>query len=423
MTPRQKEPSHEGRVTGPGAGEMFQLFRNGQPRTKSELASLTGLSRTTVSARIDALLAAGLLVYGGDAASTGGRPPAQVMFNPAAGSVVAVEVGATHATISMVDLGGSILEQHSRPIDIAAGPQAVLDVLLAEVAQTRRSPVSPSPVLGFGIGLPGPVEHSTGRPMSPPIMPGWDGYDVPAYFRQYLDVPVLVDNEVNLLALGEHAANWSATDDLVFVKVATGIGAGLVLGGELQRGGRGAAGDLGQVRVSTRSSFDGSSGTGLTLESVASGTGIAADLRQRGFDVRDAAGVVALARAGEHAAIDAIRQAGRELGEVLSNVVALLNPSVIVLGGSIAGAGDHLLAGVREVIYQRCVPFSSQHLSVVSVAPGASPGVKGAALMVTHQLLSVEGVDLLVATGTLGKAAAAPLELPARGRSASRRSA
>ncbi|HWT32711.1 MAG TPA: ROK family protein, partial [Microbacterium sp.] len=233
---------------GLGAGDVFQLFRDGRARTKAEIATLTGLARSTVAPRVDALLAAGLLRPAGEAASTGGRPPARVAFNPLAGLVLAIDLGATHATVAIADLAGSILASTTHGVDIAAGPEPVLDQVLAEGTELLRT-APKVPLVGVGIGVPGPVEHSTGMPTNPPIMPGWDRFDVPAYVKRVFDVPVLVDNDVNILALGEQALSWPGVQDLVFVKVATGIGAGIISGGALQRGARGSAGDLGHVQV------------------------------------------------------------------------------------------------------------------------------------------------------------------------------
>lgn len=212
-------------AANPGAGEIFQILRDGTARTKAELATITGLARSTVALRVDALLAADLLRPAGEAVSTGGRPPARLAFNSRAGVVLAVDLGATHATSAVADLAGVILDSRTRTIDIGDGPESLLDLILDDAgALLEASRAAGIPLLGVGIGVPGPVEHSTGRPTNPPIMPGWDRFDIPAYVQRTFDVPVLVDNDVNILALGEQATTWPHVDDLVFVKVSTGIG-------------------------------------------------------------------------------------------------------------------------------------------------------------------------------------------------------
>lgn len=382
----------------PGAGDILQILRDGQARTKAELATITGLARSTVSGRVDALLSAGLLRPAGEAASTGGRPPARVAFNPTAGFVLALDLGATHATVAIADLAGRILDSHTRSIDIADGPVTVLDASLADgFSLLERAALSPQLLVGVGIGVPGPVEHSTGRPTNPPIMPGWDRFDVPGYVQRTLDVPVFVDNDVNILALGEHAIAWPAASDLIFVKVSTGIGAGIISSGILQRGAQGSAGDMGHVHVPHTRDIVRDADDDRDLEAIASGSAIAADLRAQGFDVFGSGEVADLVRGGNAIAIEATRQAGRVVGEVLASVVNLLNPSIIVLGGTIARAGEHLLAGVREVVYRRSIPLATQHLAIVQSQAGERAAVIGAAIMVTREVLSPASIDAQLA--------------------------
>ncbi|WP_411155971.1 ROK family protein [Microbacterium sp. NIBRBAC000506063] len=206
--------------------------------------------------------------------------------------------------------------------------------------------------------------------------------------QQSFDVPVLVDNDVNILALGEQVTSMPTAKDLIFVKVATGIGAGIIAGGQLQRGAQGSAGDMGHVRVPHSPDSPHAPGEDRDLEDLASGSAIAASLRAAGLDVADSNGVVDLVRAGNTTAIEATRQAGRVVGEVLATVVNLLNPSTIVLGGSIARAGEHLLAGVREVVYRRSIPLATQHLAIVQSQAGERAAVIGAAIMVIREVLS-----------------------------------
>lgn len=392
----------------PGTGEIFQILRDGHARTKAELAALTGLARSTVSSRVDALLAADLLRPAGEAVSTGGRPPARVAFNPRAGLVLAVDLGATHATVAVADLAGVILDARTRAIDIGEGPEALLDAILGEGSALLAATAGGLPLVGVGIGVPGPVEHSTGRPTNPPIMPGWDRFDVPGYVQRTFDVPVLVDNDVNILALGEQATSWPRVDDLVFVKVSTGIGAGIIAGGQLQRGAQGSAGDMGHVQVPMSAGSARQPGDERDLEALASGSALAVALRAEGHDVHNASDVVGLVRAGNAAAIEATRQAGRDVGEVLATVVNLLNPSIIVLGGSIARAGEHLLAGVREVVYRRSIPLATQHLAIVQSQAGDRAAVLGAAIMVAREVLSPANVDRYVAAKGSKSAGSAP---------------
>jgi predicted NBD/HSP70 family sugar kinase len=384
---------------GSGPGALLQVMLDGRARTRSELAELTGLARSTIAARIDLLLASGLVRAAGSATSTGGRPPTRIEFNPLAAIVLAMDLGATHASVAITDLNATVLAIRHLSLMIADGPEPVLDRCLATAAELLATdkPWASASLAGIGIGVPGPVEHSTGRPVNPPIMPGWNRFDIPGYVQRVFDVPVLVDNDVNVLALGEHAVSWSSTRDLLFVKVATGIGAGIIAGGELQRGTTGSAGDMGHVQVPYSRDSPRPAGDERDLEAIASGTAIAAELRALGLDVPDSAAVVELVRSGHPEAIMTTRQAGREVGEILATVVNMLNPSVIVIGGSIARAGEHLLAGIREVVYRRSIPLATQHLAIVQSQAGDAAGALGAAIMVIRHVLTETSIEGMLA--------------------------
>lgn len=384
-------------TTAPGAGTLLRLLRDGRPRTRSELATVTGLARSTVTQRVDALLASGLIGPAGEAASTGGRPPTTFSFRPGARVVLAADLGATHARMALTDMSGTVLAEERADLDIALGPEPVLDCVVDTgrrlLDDARRTT---GELLGLGVGLPGPVQHSTGRAVNPPIMPGWDDFDVPGYVHDRIDVPVLVDNDVNIMAIGEHHTAWPSASHLMFVKVATGIGCGIISEGRVYRGAQGAAGDMGHIHVPSGDDRPCRCGNTGCLEAVASGAALAASLTAEGVPADGARDVVELARSGSVPALRALRQAGRDIGEVLAASVNMFNPSVIVIGGALAQAGDHLLAGVREVIYQRSLPLATEHLSIVSSMAGESAGVVGAAAMVIEHCLSPAHVDALV---------------------------
>jgi len=379
-----------------GASELFQLLRDGTPRTRAELAATTGLARSTIALRVGELIDLGLVSPVNDAQSTGGRPSSQFALNQTARVVLAADLGATHATIAVANLSGKILTRTSGPIDIADGPESVL-AWMVEVGRKQLDELGlkRSDVISIGIGLPGPVEHDSGRPVNPPIMPGWDGFDVPARVRQDFDVPVLVDNDVNIMALGEQAFAWPQVDNLIFVKVATGIGSGVISSGRLQRGAQGIAGDIGHVRIARGDGVACHCGNLGCLEAMASGPAIAKTLRALGHNVESNASVIELVREGNIDAIQAIRQAGRDLGEVLTACVSLMNPSVIVVGGSMAAVGEHIIAGVREIIYTRSMPLATSHLTIAASAAGAEAAILGASLLAIHHALSPENIDKL----------------------------
>ncbi|WP_026931452.1 ROK family protein [Glycomyces tenuis] len=397
MTDDSAEPRRPAATTPAGAGTLLPMLRDGVPRTRSELSTLTGLARSTVAGRIDALLAAGLIAPTGETASTGGRPPATFAFNPAARITLGADLGATHARLAVTDLAGKVLAGANADLDIALGPEPVLDwvverghKLLDEVGRPETD------LLGVGIGLPGPVEHSTGRAVNPPIMPGWDGFDVPDYVRRRWDVPVLVDNDVNIMALGEHFSAWPDSEHLLFIKAATGIGCGIIAEGRVYRGAQGAAGDMGHIKVSGADEALCRCGNTGCLEAVASGAAIAAKLTEQGVEASGSLDVVGLARAGSVPALRLVRQAGRDIGEVLAGAVNFFNPSIIVIGGSLALAGDHLIAGVREVIYQRSLPLATRHLRIAAARTGETSGAIGAGVMVIEHALDPDRVDALL---------------------------
>ncbi len=374
---------------------MFQLLRDGQPRTRAELAQLTGLARSTVASRVDTLIRLGLVAPYGGAASTGGRPPSLFALNPGARVVIGADLGATHARVILSDLSGTELESERAELLITDGPERVLGWLTQTIgALLTRAGRSVAELAAIGIGLPGPVEHETGRPMNPPIMPGWDRIDVPALVQRSYSVPVLVDNDVNIMALGEQRFHWPDITEFMFIKVATGIGAGIISSGALQRGAQGTAGDLGHVRVPRGGEVWCRCGNTGCLEALAGWPALAVALNaQTGLTLSSSADVIRLVRSGDSTAIQVIRQAGRDIGDVLATCVNLTNPSVIVIGGSLAQAGEHLLAGIREVVYRRSLPLATEHLRVVPSLAGQRAGVLGAAVMAIAHVLSPEAIE------------------------------
>ncbi|MGH2710497.1 MAG: ROK family protein [Actinomycetota bacterium] len=381
-------------VTGlPTPGAMLRLIRDGEATTRADLAQLTGLARSTVAQRVDALISSRLVRETSEGASTGGRPPAVLAFNQGAGVILAADLGATHSRLAVTDLAGVVLAETASEMNIAEGPKVVLDWLegtfqglLTEMGR------SVADVRGIGIGVPGPVEFATGRPVSPPIMPGWDGFPIPERFESF-SVPVLVDNDVNIMALGEHWSHWRETDHLIYIKVGTGIGCGIVAGSTIHRGAQGAAGDIGHIRVTDDPSVVCACGNIGCVEAIAGGGALARQLSNLGFQAETGRDAVALVRAGNPEAVRLVRQAGRFLGEVLAAATNFFNPGVIVIGGDVAHAHEQLFAGVRETVYQRSLPLATRHLRIARSELGDRAGIIGAAVMIIERLFSPEAVD------------------------------
>ena len=375
-------------------GYLLGLLLDGTPRTRAELIAQTGMTRSTIRARLDALLGAGFVTDEGNDAFTGGRPANRFTFNARARVVLAADVGATHATIAITALDSTILARRQLSLNVGDGPEPVLGRLITEWrALLVEADGADATLAGIGIGLPGPVEHSSGRLNHPPIMPGWDGYHVPARLESEFGVPALVDNEVNLMALGEHATAFPHIDGLIVVKVATGIGSGFIANGVLHRGTVGAAGDIGHILALRGGDTPCHCGNTGCLEAVASGPAIATALRAKGIEARTNDDVVALVRSGCVEASRAVRQAGRDIGDVLAACVSMFNPSAIVVGGTLAAAGEALLAGVREAIYRRSLPLATEELRIVRSHVGEDAGVLGAATMAIQHALSPSIVD------------------------------
>lgn len=380
----------------PGVGEVFQLLRT-EPMTRAQLCAVTGQARSTIAARLDSLLEVGLIGQRSERAVAMGRPASSFFFRPDAGTVLAVDVGASHVRVGVTDLAARILTEQHLDLAVDRGP----GVVLGEVIKVARRllegiDLDTSRLTGLGIGLPGPVNHVSGRPSSPPIMPGWDGWDIIGTLREAFDVPVYVDNDANMMAIGEHALAWKDTNDLLFVKFATGVGLGIILDGRIRRGAQGSSGDIGHVRVPGGPPILCHCGGTGCLEAVVGVQTLAEQLRGAGLAAQTGADIVGLVRSGEKAAMQVIREAGRMAGEVLAGVVSLLNPSVIAVGGILAQAHEQLIAGIRETVYARSLPMATHDLRIVASVAGSRAGITGASTLVCDQVLSAGAVEALV---------------------------
>ncbi|MGH2614586.1 MAG: ROK family protein [Thermomicrobiales bacterium] len=379
------------------------------------VARETGLSRAVVAQRLSDLQAIGLIVGSGSETSSGGRPPRQLQFNANLGHVLVADLGATSIDVAIADLSGNVLVHRSEAAEIADGPEIILgrvEQLFDEIHIGAGS--VPGLLWGVGIGVPGPVEFTTARPVAPPIMPGWDGCPVRDRLSDRFGVPVWLDNDVNVMALGERAEGTAqGYEDIVFIKIGTGIGAGIISHGRLQRGAQGSAGDVGHIQVVSDTAVVCRCGNIGCLEAVAGGgaLGTAATraaqlgespmlaemLAQR--DTLSASDVVEAARYGDQISTKLLQQSGRHIGLMLATAVNILNPSLIVIGGGVASAGDVLLASIREVVYGRSLPLATRHLRIQQSTLGGRAGVIGLAVMVLDELFAPERVTTWIDGG------------------------
>ncbi|CAM5410682.1 ROK family protein [Streptomyces aurantiogriseus] len=401
-------PGRTGRGGGQaGAGDLLALVRTGRATTRGALQQATGLSRATVGQRLDRLFRAGWLREGAGGpvdSPLGGRPSITLEFDDAHAVVLAADLDTRHARAAVLSLTGELLAEHSGTLVVEDGPDTVLGELgrwfseLLEKAGRRADEVC-----GIGLAVPGPVDSETGRVVQPPIMPGWDGYDIRGRLaRAFTEhtgappVPVLVDNDANLMAYGEQRTAYRDCSAFVLVKVSTGIGAGVVVDGAIYRGVDGGAGDIGHIRVGADALCR--CGSHGCLAAVASGGAVARKLAETGVPAASGSDVRDLLAAGHPGAAALAREAGRRVGDVLATVVTLLNPGVLMIAGDLAGTS--FLTGVRELLYQRALPRSTARLEVVTSRLGERAGLVGAGGLVVEYLYAPERVEeRLVALG------------------------
>jgi glucokinase-like ROK family protein len=382
---------------------VLDAVRLGQSRSRLEIAQVTGLTRAVVAQRVGELIDRGLLGEGGTGPSTGGRPARRLRFQHGSGTVLVADLGATSIDVALTDLAGTILAHRAEQADVSAGPEMILGHVEALFDELLAAGEPIAPVWGIGIGLPGPVEFGTGRPVAPPIMPGWDRYPVRERFAARFNVPVWVDNDVNVMALGEWRHGVARGHaNVVFVKLGTGIGAGLISNGRLHRGAQGSAGDVGHIQVSDDPSSVCRCGNIGCLEALTGGAALARDATAAALEGRSprlaeilavagsvgAADVAVAAAHGDPVSVELLQRAGRGIGSMLAGVVNFFNPSLIVIGGGVAQAGDLLLAAIRETIYARSLPLATRDLLVQRSSLGNIGGVTGAAAMVVDELFT-----------------------------------
>lgn len=380
---------------------VVNLVRTHEASTRPEIGRVTGLGRGVVTQRVDQAIEMGFLEDGDFGPSSGGRAPRTLRFRSDRGRILVCALGALHIHVGVALLDGDILEAEHRAWDISRGPAETLDTAMAMIDELlARTP--DVPVWGVGVGVPGPVDFGTGRPVAPPIMPGWNGFDVRRKFEQRYDAPVWVDNDVNLLALNERARRRDEHADLIYCKIGTGIGAGLLSQGRLHRGANGAAGDIGHVRVRDSDVPCRCGKTGC-LEAVAGGWALVRDAEQAiadgatGYLARWAAEGKALtpeaisraAEDGDAVAIALVQRSARVVGESIAALVNMFNPGTIVVGGAVPSAGEIFLAEVRQRVYELSLPLATRDLTIAQSVDDIREPLRGGAEMVREQLFDV----------------------------------
>ncbi|GAA4607186.1 ROK family protein [Actinoallomurus liliacearum] len=361
------------------AAHIIGLVASGQATSRAELARLLGWAPSTVSAHVQELLDAGLLLESGEGRSRGGRRPRLLSVPAGEGVMLAADLGGHHARLAALDGTGRPQKVRDLEMDVSAGPEPVLDQIMDALEELGDG----RPVLGVGIGLPGPVDLD-GVMVGPSRMPGWHGYSVRERMSRRFQTPLVVENDANLMAMGETVARGPDLRDFVFVKAGTGVGAAVVSDGRLHRGARGFAGDITHNRVPAGGDRPCSCGNFGCLETIASGAALVAAVNGDGVDVKSTADLVRLARDRHPTVTTNVRFAGRQLGEVLTTIVNFLNPQAVVLSGALAGC-DLFVAAARGVLYERCLPPTTQDLEIAESVAGPDAGLLGIGRLILDQ--------------------------------------
>ncbi len=408
---------------------VLNYVRDHGPIARVMLAQRLGLSRTTVSSIVDALLQDGLVQEGNflNAAPRGGRRAILVHFNADAGRVLGVDVGRTHLTMILTNLAAEIVAQRSVSFDTDRGPEACLPILVSEIRTfVAASATSWEAIIGVGLGIPGPLSVDLHRLSSPPSMPGWDNVDIWEPLRAAFNKPLYIDNDANMGALGESrlGAGRGCTD-MAYVKIGTGIGCGLIINGRIYGGHQGSAGELGHLTIDENGPVCVCGNRGC-LETLAGARAIVADAQQRSSLARkqaseatntttqhsymytDIIDVIKAAQQGDAASIAALEHAGERIGLALAGLVNLFNPAIIVIGGGVARAGDSLLAPLRRVVASSSLPAAWKGTRILPGELGDTAIAIGAALMVLNAAFGTHEHSIPVTpTGTVASDSAA----------------
>src|SRR5712691_1375725 len=388
----------EPRVAPGSHGDIVALVSAGLADTTAGLARLTGLARSTITSRVAELSTLGYLTEAGPGPGTSaGRPARRIRLNTADTVVLAVDLGASHCRMAVMDTSRAVLQEREITLeDPRAAPGDILPVIERHLRDLLGQAGKPdSAVRAIGMGVPAPIEYATGKPADPPILGhGWNGYPIPEFFRERFGshVPVLVDNDVNVMALGEHRLHRASARDLMVVKVGTGIGCGIISGGELHRGAQGCAGDIGHIQVTGKPLPLCHCGKTGCLEALAGGAALARALSEAGHPASTPIHVIRLAADSDPAALRALQDAGKQVGGVLAALVNFFNPEAIVIAGALSQS-HHLIAAINGAVHQRSLALATTRLRIESALAGPSAAVTGAGILAIEHILNPADIN------------------------------
>jgi predicted NBD/HSP70 family sugar kinase len=353
--------------------------------TQAEIARSTGLSAATVSNIVRELRDNGTVQV--TSTSSGGRRARSVALSGDAGIVVGVDFGHSHLRVAVGNLAHQVLAEQSEPIDVDASASQGFDRAEQLVARLVESTgIGPDKVLGVGLGVPGPIDVETGALGSTAILPGWSGINPRQEMSDRLGVPVQVDNDANLGALGELVwGGGRGVKDLAYIKVASGVGAGLVIDGRIYRGPGGTAGEIGHITLDESGPVCRCGNRGC-LETFTAARYVLELLRGSHGDGLTIPKMVQLGREGDPGCRRVIGDVGRHIGMGVASLCNLLNPSRVVLGGDLAEAGELVLGPIRESVSRYAIPSAAQRLSVVPGSLGPRAEVLGALALVLSEM-------------------------------------
>ncbi len=379
----------------PAEAHILNLLLWHRTLTRGELSREMNFSRSKVHELVAGLLDRGLLQEVGLSPSTGGRPPVALALREDLGVLGAVDLGATSLDVALLSPSLRLLAQHAEDLDVRLGPGPVMARVRGLLTRLLEAlGLGPERLLAIGMGVPGPVEFKSGLLINPPIMPGWEGFSIRDYLQETFPCPVFVDNDVNVMALGELWWDRRRHENFVVIKVGTGIGAGIICRGEIYRGADGAAGDVGHICVDPQGPVCHCGNVGC-VEAMAGGPAIARmafEAAERGESpllarLLEERGVLTpvevgqASREGDPVANRIIQRAGQLIGQMLASLVNFFNPSQILVGGGVTRVGPLLLASIRQSVYQRSLPLSTRHLYIGYTQLGERSGVVGAGVL------------------------------------------
>jgi glucokinase-like ROK family protein len=388
--------------------ELIDLIRGHGEMTKAELVTGTDFSLSKINGCIIGLIQKKYIQDIGLGDYTGGRRSRIFSINGNYGLVAGVDIGATSIDLAITDFAGKILVRHSLGASVREGPRPILSLVAERIEwMIAENRLPAERLFGIGIGVPGPVDFGEGTVDSPPIMPGWDGFPIVQTMENcFPTARVVVDNDVNVMALGEVSAGVAkGLKNLIFVKIGTGIGSGIVCNGRIYRGSNGCAGDIGHICVKKDGPICPCGNRGC-LEAMAAGPAIGERGVHAALDGKSpilmkyyqanggwlsAEDVGNAAREGDPVAIGIIRDSGHLIGDVLASLVNFFNPSMIIIGGGVAGIGNLLLSSIRQAVLNRSLPLSTRDLQIVFSEMGPDAGVVGAVNLALDKVFEIEG--------------------------------